>query len=173
MASQEAHESGGFIEGSPAEQKAGAGQLAEPKLGRFGQGRYPVGHSPEQDLLHECTRLVLRVPLAEMMGFASGQSEHRLKGFVNAVLRRRGEFPGHGQASFEAVDSVGVDEGFPGGDVFERLGNATSTGVAELAGFGLGRESGGEFADEPVQADAVLQELLDEPDVVQTLQCPP
>ena len=37
----------------------------------------------------------------------------------------------------------------------------------------LGREGLGELADQWVQADAVLEQLLDEPDVVQTLQGPP
>ena len=50
---------------------------------------------------------------------------------------------------------------------------ATSTGVAEVCGFVLGCEGLGELADQRVETDAVLQELLDEPDVVQAFQSPP
>ena len=42
----------------------------------------------------------------------------------------------------------------------------------KLRGLVLGRQSLGEFANQRVQADAVLAEFLDEPDVVQPFQGP-
>jgi hypothetical protein len=90
VAGEKAHEGGGFVEGSRAEQETASCQLVEPTLGRFGQGRHPEGHGPKQDLLDECIRLVLGVPLAEMMGFAPGQSEDRRECFINAAFRMRG-----------------------------------------------------------------------------------
>ena len=44
---REAHEGGGFVEGSPAEQETGSCQLAEPLLGRFRPGTPLKGHGPK------------------------------------------------------------------------------------------------------------------------------
>src|SRR5262245_38821344 len=101
-----------------------------------------------------------------MVGFALEQAEHGEEMIPNTAVRVGGKFQGRHEALLEPVNAVGPEALLQDGEVLERLGYAAGTCLTELRRLLLGGESRGELADERVQADAVLQELLDESDVV-------
>jgi hypothetical protein len=148
-------------------------EFGEPVLGFFGQGRLPQRHGPEQNLLGESVRLPRSVPLPEMMGFALEQAERGEETMPNTVIRVGGEVRGRHEALLESIDPLGLDAILQGGEALKRLGDAAGTEMTELFRFILGRQGGGELADEGVEADAMFEEFFDETSGVQLLQGPP
>ena len=105
-----------------------------------------------------------------MMGFAAQAAEQRGQGVPGRVLRLGANSSAVMSACCSEIDALGLDGVFERGEIFERLGDAPGAGVAELRGLGFRRQGPGELADQRVQADPLLVQLLDQPDIVQPLE---
>ena len=163
-------EGGGFAVGSPAEHQIWAGKRLEPMLRSVGQLPLPEGRRPEQELLGEAPRLVLAIPVPQVIGFASKAAEQRGQGVSGPLLCLGGELQCGDQRLLHEIHALGLDGVFERGEIFERLGDAPGAGVAKLRGLGFRRQGPGELADQRVQADPLLVQLLDQPDIVQPLE---
>ena len=86
------------------------------------------------------------------------------------VLCLWGELQCADQRLLHEIHTLGLDGVFERGEILESLGSAPAAGVAELRGLGFRSQGPGELADQRVQADPLLVQLLDQPDIVQTLE---
>jgi len=133
-------------------------------LRSVGQLPLPEGRRPEQDLLGEVPRLVLAIPVPQVIGFASKAAEQRGQGVSGPLPRLGGELQGGDQRLLSEIHALGLDNVFERGEILKCLGDAPGAGVAELRGLGFRSQGPGELADQRVQADPLLVQLLDEPD---------
>src|SRR5271166_1497704 len=105
-----------------------------------------------------------------MMGFAAEAADYRGQGVSGRVLCLLGELQCDNERLLNEIHALGPDGVFERGKILESLGDAPGAGVAELRGLGFRRQGPGELADQWVQADPLLVQLLDQPDIVQTLE---
>src|SRR5271157_3571033 len=105
-----------------------------------------------------------------MMGFAAEAADYRGQGVSGRVLCLLGELQCDNERLLNEINALGPDGVLERGEILESLGDAPGAGVAELRGLGFRSQGPGELADQRVQADPLLVQLLDQRDIVQTLE---